>query len=72
MDNQLSKVVDMTNRGVNSAVNMVQKVAGVDSDPDLKVYNQLTPDDFKAIEKEFGRDATIQYVKQMEIRRMKQ
>ena len=72
MANQFVTVTSSMSKGVQSATKMMQKAVGADTDPDVGVYNQLTPDDFDKIRQQFGDEKTIDWIKRMEVRRMKQ
>ena len=66
-----AKAVDMSEKGVKSAVSMVNKMTGVPTDKTVLNYERLTSDDFDELRQNFGDEVTFDYIKKMEIRRTK-
>lgn len=52
------------------AFDRVGKTADIPIDPDLKIYQSLQPKDFDAMTQRYGADNVMQYIKQMEGRRL--
>ncbi len=53
------------------AFNTLDRVMGRQTDDDLRLYESLQPDDFKMISKQYGADNTLEYIQEMERRRLK-
>ena len=49
----------------------LQDTLKVERDPQVRIYNKLKPADFQAIDKQYGTEATAQYIQAMESRRLK-
>ena len=53
------------------AFNALDRAMGRQTDDDLRLYESLQPDDFKMISKQYGADGTLEYIQEMERRRLK-
>lgn len=59
-------VFDRLKKATQTAFNRVGKTASVVSDPDLNLYGKLKPEDFGKLINQYGADQTLQYIKEME------
>lgn len=58
--------------GVAAGLSRVASTVDAPSKPtDVDYYNQLKPEDFTRIVDRFGQDATLAYIQQMEVARLK-
>jgi len=64
MLNRLDKVA-------GGAFNRYDKVMGESTDPDVRLYNTLSKDDFVFISNKYGVDDTADYIETMEKLRLK-
>lgn len=55
---------------LKTAFGQSAKRFGLTRDPDLSLYNRLTPDDFKAMSRDFGETNVLQYIQEMEKKRL--
>ena len=55
---------------VGEALKGIRKASGVATDPDLIRYNNFKPEDFEQMAQEFGQDNVMDYIKEMELRRL--
>ena len=62
--------VDRMRKATNDGFRNVQRAVGVDTDLDLRIYNGLSTDAFPDLMKNFGEDATVTYIEEMEKRRL--
>lgn len=60
----------MVQRATKKAFQRVGKVAGMETDPDLKLYSTLQPEHFKELIKVYGEQPIIDYIKDMESARI--
>ena len=70
-DKRIGQAVNQVVNGTKSAFQTVQRVVGSQLDPALNNYDKLTSDEFDLLRQKFGDDATMEYIKRMEIRRSK-
>jgi hypothetical protein len=63
--------IDRIRNATHSGFVNVQKAMGVDTDLDLRIYKGLSTDAFPAIVDNFGEEATVTYIEEMEKRRLK-
>jgi len=56
----------MVARATKKAFERVGKVAGVETDPDLKLYQTLKPEHFTELMEVYGESPIIDYIKEME------
>lgn len=54
--------------GLNQVAGIVKPVA---VKPDIEIYNGLKPDDFQALVENFGEEATLKYIREMEAERQR-
>lgn len=69
--NKFGESVSKLRKASSKALDRARVVSGQSNDQDLRIYENLTMDDFKRISDQYGQEATIQYIKYMEARRMK-
>ena len=62
---------DRMNKITPRAFNTLDRAMGRQTDDDLRLYESLQPDDFKMISKQYGADNTLEYIQEMERRRLK-
>jgi hypothetical protein len=62
--------IDRMRKATNDGMRNMQRAMGVDTDLDLRVYNGLSTDAFSEIAKNFGGEATVTYIEEMEKRRL--
>lgn len=62
--------IDRMRKATDMGFRNVQHAIGVDTDIDLRIYNGLTTDAFPDIMNNFGEDATVTYIEEMEKRRL--
>lgn len=55
---------------VKKAFQRVAKVTNTEADPDLRIYNQLQPQDFTKLMTKYGEQGVIDYIKAMESKRI--
>jgi hypothetical protein len=53
-----------------AALNSTAEISGQPNDPDLMLYNQLTPDTLNELSSTYGVDQMMEYVRTMEARKM--
>ena len=63
--------MDRMRKATNMGFRNVQRAVGVDTDIDLRIYNGLTTDAFPDLMQNFGEDATVTYIEEMEKRRLR-
>lgn len=63
-------IVERMRKATNDGFLNVQRAVGVDTDLDLRIYNGLSTDAFPDIINNFGVEATVTYVEEMEKRRL--
>lgn len=68
--NQLRELVERNKGAARRAVNTLLKAQGYSTDPDVRLYNRLTEVDFDRILAEQGEDALLEYITEMERRRL--
>lgn len=56
----------MVQRATKKAFQKVQGVAGVETNPDLKLYSTLKPEHFTKLIAEYGEGPIIDYIRDME------
>lgn len=56
----------MVQRATKKAFQRVGKVAGVEADPDLKLYSTLKPEHFSRLIEVYGEQPIIDYIREME------
>ena len=62
--------LDNMRKATSDGVRNVQRAIGVDTDIDLRIYKGLSANDFPEIVKNFGGEATVAYIEEMEKRRL--
>ena len=60
----------MVQRATKKAFQQVGRVAGVETDPDLKLYSTLKPEHFTKLIEVYGEQPIIDYIKEMESTRI--
>ena len=68
--NVLTRATESLDRSLGKAFENSHKMVGVPVDPDVRLYNKLQPEDLRKLEKTFGRDTVVDYVKEMESRKI--
>ncbi len=63
-------VFDIMHSATQKAVARMDKATDRESDPELRIYNQLRPEHFTELMKKFGEPDVIDYIKHMESKRM--
>jgi len=64
----MADIFDRMSIAANGAFDNVGKSIGAETDEDLNLYRTLRPEHFQAIAKEYGLDATADYISEMEKR----
>jgi len=64
-----NEVQQMT-KAFREGAQTLRRTLGIQTDPNLSAYTKLTPEIFDDMAKQYGLDATIDYVKSMEERGM--
>jgi hypothetical protein len=64
----LGDVTDSFRQGMRK----IQDVYQIERDRNIQIYNKLKPQDFEVLEQRFGPDQTMNYIRTMEARRMRQ
>ena len=62
---------DKLNKVTPRAFNTLDRAMGREVDEDLRLYETLQPDDFSKITEQYGADNTLEYIQEMERRRLK-
>jgi len=62
--------IGMMRQATKKAFSQVQKATNIESDPDLAMYNTLKPEHFTALMKRYGEQPIIDYIKEMETKRL--
>lgn len=57
-------------KATKTAFDRTTKMAGQQTDPDLSLYEQLEPQDFFALMKDYGEGDVIRYIQKMESKRI--
>jgi hypothetical protein len=70
-DNIMKKVINRAQKATDKAVERSMNLAGTTSDPDVLFYNSIKPEEFDAIASRFGVNETMEYIQDMESRRIK-
>jgi hypothetical protein len=60
----------MVQRATKKAFQQVGQVAQVESDPDLKLYSTLKPEHFQELMRVYGEGPIIDYIKEMESKKI--
>ena len=63
--------MDRMRKATNDGFLNVQRAVGVDTDIDLRIYEGLSTDAFPEILNNFGVDATVTYIEEMEKRHLR-
>ncbi len=66
------KATDRIGRALDRVGARVDRIVGTKVDTDLVFYENLKPEDFQSLTNQYGADSVAQYVKEMEIRRLKE
>jgi hypothetical protein len=66
----LSEAVEQARLAAREAAKQARTVLGATNDPDLMLYNKMTPEKFEQIKAEYGPDALMDYIDTMERKRM--
>lgn len=69
--NYVKTMLDQMGTAVGKALGTSDRLNNDTSDPDLIAYGQLTPQDFDILKLRLGPDAVLQYVKDMENKKLK-
>ena len=56
----------------NQALINIRKSSDAPIDQDLIRYESLTPESFEILSKDYGQDNVLEYIKEMEVRRLAQ
>lgn len=56
------------NKAASKAYGKIDKAVG--SDRDLELYSKMNDNTFQALTKEYGQDKVVEYIKEMEYRRL--
>lgn len=62
---------DRINKVTPRAFNTLDRAMGRQTDDDLRLYESLQPEDFNKISQQYGADNTLEYIQEMERRRLK-
>jgi hypothetical protein len=60
----------MVRNATKKAFEQVGKVAGVETDPDLKLYSTLKPEHFQELMRVYGEGPIVDYIKEMESKKI--
>lgn len=66
-----SDAINAARNAAKIAVDRSIKMTGGTTDPDLQMFDRLGPEDFDVLAKKYGAEATMNYIKAMEARRLK-
>jgi hypothetical protein len=66
----MKDIFTIMNNATQKAFARVGKVTHQETDPDLRLYNELKPQDFTELMKDYGEDNVIEYIKAMEFKRL--
>lgn len=66
-----SSILKPLDRAAERAYANIDRTFRFESDPALRLYQQLKPEDFNAITQAYGPDAVVSYIQAMESRNMK-
>lgn len=72
MASQFYDALHARKSAVTGAVNQGRKLLGVSTNADIRVYNKLTEADFADLAVKFGPEATMDYIKTMEAKRLQE
>lgn len=64
------QLFDIMQRATSRAFDRAEQVASIESDPDLRLYNTLTQQDFSALVGTYGESNVVDYIKAMESKRL--
>lgn len=67
----LSEAVAQAKLAAREAARQARTVLGQSNDPDLMVYNRMTPEKFERIRQEQGEAGLLDYIDAMERKRLK-
>jgi len=67
----LGKAIEGSTSAVQEAFGKARDTSGISRDDEVNRYNQLKPEHFEALVEKHGLENVIQYIKEMESRRMK-
>jgi len=56
--------------GAKKAFDRVNKVSGTETDSELMLYNQLKPQHFTELMKDYGEENILGYIREMEAKRL--
>lgn len=68
--NDFNKAIQRTVRTTNTAFQRTTDRVGLNTDKDLRVYETLAPDDFDVLAHTFGPDEVMDYIHDMEKKRL--
>lgn len=63
-------MMDRIRKATSSAFSNVHRRMYGDKDDDLRIYDSLTPRDFFDMTQEFGEDNVVEYIREMEVKRI--
>lgn len=67
-----TKTATRNQRALDLTMKRIDRVIGAKPDTDMVFYENLRPGDFQALEKVYGTDQVQGYIREMEMKRMKE
>lgn len=69
--NAMKIMLNRMQKATSKALGGSQRLNTPEVDPDIRMYNKLTPQHFHDLRSRFGDHAVTEYIKSMELRKMK-
>lgn len=67
---RIREVIERNKGAARRALDQTFRAMGHSTDPDVRLYNRLTPQDFEQIAAQQGEDGLLEYITEMERRRL--
>lgn len=68
----MSKMMDSVNdlkKAFSRGARDVKRAVGIEDDPDVALYNRMTPEHLEKLREHYGLDNTVEYIQDMEYRK---
>jgi hypothetical protein len=68
----MSKMLDSVNdlkQAFTRGAQDVKRAVGIEDDPDVALYNRMTPEHLKKMREQYGLDNVVEYIQDMEYRK---
>ena len=68
----MSKMLDSVNdlkKAFTRGAQDVKQAVGIEDDPDVALYNRMTPEHLKKMREQYGLDNVVEYIQDMEYRK---